>query len=137
LGFIKDSDPLHSASVDEGEEDSDLNQITDVQFWNRYYGWYSDEAQDLGPWLDETKKLYPQRGIGVSEYGAGGSIASYQERLEKPYGHGDRDHPEKWQSYVHQRAWNEIQQRDFLIGTFVWVMFDFSSSLRRKAVMTA
>ena len=121
-----------SATLGMNEEHNVLNTITDVQFWNRYFGWYNGKPEDVGPWLDATKKIHPQRGIGISEYGAGGSVTSYQEKLAKPYAHGDRDHPEKWQSYLHQRAWNEIQQRDSLVGTFVWVMFDFSSSLRKE-----
>lgn len=133
--MAKELDPSRlttSASLAMDEESNVLNTITDVQFWNRYFGWYNGKPEDVGPWLDATKKIFPRRGIGISEYGAGGSVTSYQEKLAKPYAHGDRDHPEKWQSYLHQRAWNELKQRDFVIGSFVWVMFDFSSSLRKE-----
>ncbi len=133
LAKAEDSSRLtSSASAGLDEEAEELGGISDVQFWNHYFGWYHGKPEDVGAWLDATKKQYPDKGIGLSEYGAGASFTSYQERLEKPYGHGDRDHPEKWQSHLHQRAWDEIQRRDFVLGSFVWAMFDFSSSIRKE-----
>jgi len=133
--LAKNLDPSRltaSASAGFAGEATELLGITDTQFWNRYFGWYHGEPSDLGKWLDETREVFDGKGIGVSEYGAGASTVGYQEKLVKPYGHGAPIHPENWQSHLHSQAWLELEHRDFILGSFVWSMFDFSSSLRKE-----
>jgi beta-galactosidase len=116
-----------SASNIEG----DLNKITDLIAWNKYDGWYSGMPETLGKWLDKTHKDNPRFKIGISEYGAGGSIYQHQDTLAKSIPSSPW-HPENWQTYYHIENWKVISQRPFLWGTFIWNMFDFGAAHRNE-----
>ena len=96
-----------------------MNFITDAIAWNRYDRWYGGTPSDLGKWLDDTHKKYPELRIAVSEYGAGASIYHQQDSLKKPEPAGWW-HPENWQTYYHAENWKTIASRPYLWGSFVW-----------------
>ena len=52
----------------------DMNEkiahVSDVLSYNHYFGWYGGETDMNGPWFDKFHEKYPNRPIGVSEYGA-------------------------------------------------------------------
>lgn len=121
------SRPTTAASNQGGE----LNELTDLICWNQYFGWYGGEPASIGTWADATHKKYPDRAIGISEYGAGASIYHQQEELKKPVANSYW-HPENWQAYYHEEHWKEIAKRPFLWGTFVWNMFDFGAAHRTE-----
>ena len=101
-----------------------MTNLSNIQAWNKYYGWYYGEYEDMANWLDEEHKAYPKIPLGISEYGIGGNI--YQQdtsQLEKPSGNY---FPEPEQTKYHQLTWKVIQDRPFIWGTFIWNMFDFS-----------
>ena len=50
--------------------ESPHNQLTDVLCYNHYFGWYGGDVSQNGPWLDEFHQKYPNRCVGMSEYGA-------------------------------------------------------------------
>ncbi len=108
-----------------------LHDITQTIAWNKYFGWYYHDPEKLGEWLDELHSQYPNWKIGISEYGAGGSIHQHKQVLQRPNPIGS-PHPEQWQSYYHEVHWKIIQERPYLWGTFVWNMFDFGSHFRRE-----
>lgn len=108
-----------------------MNFITDAIAWNRYDGWYGGTPSDLGKWLDDTHKKYPELRIAVSEYGAGASIYHQQDSLKKPEPAGWW-HPENWQTYYHAENWKTIASRPYLWGSFVWNMFDFGAAHRTE-----
>ncbi len=108
-----------------------MNFITDVIAWNRYDGWYGGTPSDMGKWLDDTHKKYPELRIGVSEYGAGASIYHQQDSLQKPKPTGWW-HPENWQTYYHIENWKTIVSRPYLWGSFAWNMFDFGAAHRTE-----
>lgn len=109
----------------------ELNEITDVVAWNQYFGWYGGDPSSIGEWADATHAAYPQKAIGVSEYGAGGSILHQQEELTKAVANSYW-HPENWQTYFHEEHWKSIIERPYLWGTFVWNMFDFGAAHRTE-----
>ena len=113
------------------EPDDPIHDFTDVIAWNRYFGWYYGQPQDLAGFLDKVHKKHPSRSIAISEYGAGASIRQHQAKLERPNPFGAW-HPEEWQAYVHERNYRAIEERPFVWGSFVWAMFDFTSSQRRE-----
>ncbi len=119
--------PTTSASNQSGA----INFITDVVAWNRYDGWYGGTPADLGRWLDEMHRSHPTLRIGISEYGAGGSILHQLEMLFKPVANS-RWHPENWQTQYHIDNWKEISTRSFVWGSFVWNMFDFGAAHRTE-----
>ncbi len=121
------SRPTTAASNQGGE----LNELTDLICWNQYFGWYGGEPGHIGSWADRAHKTYPERCIGISEYGAGASIYHQQPELKKPVANSYW-HPENWQAYYHEEHWKAIASRPFLWGTFVWNMFDFGAAHRTE-----
>lgn len=128
LAKILDPGRLTTSASNQGGE---INEVTDVVAWNQYYGWYGGEPSGIGKWADDMHKFYPQKGIGISEYGAGASILHQGENLKKPEA-SSYWHPENWQTYFHEEHWKAIDCRPFLWGTFVWNMFDFGAAHRRE-----
>ena len=55
-------------------KDGPMHEITDVESYNHYFGWYGGKTEDNGPWMDEYHEKYPNRCIGLSEYGCEGII---------------------------------------------------------------
>ena len=109
-----------------------VNGIPDAIAFNRYFGWYT---ATVDVWPDELDRLHatlPNRAVGISEYGAGASVAQHenhpttQPALTGPW------HPEEWQASVHEAAYAALKQRRWLWGTFVWAMFDFAADDRHE-----
>ncbi len=128
--IAKSEDPSRltvAAGLLKPDEHPDMQTITDVFAYNRYYG----DPQDMATFLDETHQLFPNQAIGISEYGAGGSIYHHTEKLERPNPVG-APHPEEWQSYYHEEHLKILDARPYVWGSFVWNMFDFSSHRRRE-----
>jgi beta-galactosidase len=108
-----------------------IHDITDAIAWNRYFGWYYKNPEDIGSFLDKTHETYPNLCIGISEYGAGASIYQHSEKLKRPNPFGS-PHPEEWQSYYHEQHLKVFNARPYVWGTFLWNMFDFGSQFRRE-----
>lgn len=108
-----------------------INEVSEIVAWNLYFGWYGGEPSSLKGWAENTHKQYPNRAIGVSEYGAGASIYHQQEELKKPEA-GSYWHPENWQTYFHEEHWKVINETPYLWGTFIWNMFDFGAAHRTE-----
>ncbi|WP_282122947.1 glycoside hydrolase family 2 protein [Algibacter mikhailovii] len=104
---------------------SNMGGISDLQAWNKYFGWYTGEYKDLGKWLDESNQTNPEIGISISEYGAGGNIFQQDiTKLDKPFG---EFFPEQDQTYCHEVSWKIIKDRPFVWSSYVWNIFDFSA----------
>ena len=112
-------------------DESELNQISDLICWNKYFGWYGDDVKQIGKWADETHKNHPDYKIGISEYGAGASIYQHEEQLKQPVPNSNW-HPEAWQAFYHEQNWKELNARSFIWGTFIWNLFDFGASHRNE-----
>ena len=112
-------------------QDDDFNGMTDWIAHNKYFGWYGNDTDDMGRFLDREHAAHPDRTIGLSEYGAGASIEQQQDTLShpEPWGHW---HPENWQTHYHIENWRQLQQRPWLWCNFIWCMFDFSAAGRRE-----
>ncbi len=109
-----------------------LHKIPELLAWNQYYGWYYGKPDDLGNFLDKMHKEEPAYKIGVSEYGAGGSVKQHEEKIRRPFPFAHPWHPEEFQATVHEGNWKAINDRPFVWGSFVWNMFDFGSYFRRE-----
>ncbi len=109
--------------------------VTDVLGLNKYFGWYNGKVQDLGPYLDKWHMEHPDRAIGLSEYGAGGSIYQHEDfypdrtRQSVP---GSHWHPEEYQTYFHEISWKEIAARPYIWFSSLWNGFDFASDSRNE-----
>ena len=132
--IVKEEDPGRlsvGASMLDPQEHASLHEITDLIAWNRYFGWYYKLPEDMGLFLDQTHRDFPDYKIGISEYGAGGSIHQHTDDLEPPNPMGS-PHPEEWQSYYHEENLKIFDQRPYVWGTFIWNMFDFGSHFRKE-----
>lgn len=112
-------------------QDGQINFITDVGAWNKYDGWYGSSPSTLASFLDQTHQDFPNRCIGISEYGAGASIYHQQDSIKQP-DPSSWWHPENWQVYYHIKNWEIISSRPYVWGTFIWNMFDFGAAHRRE-----
>jgi beta-galactosidase len=107
----------------------------DVSSFNHYPGWYGGKPSEWPAILDRTHQDLPDRGVAISEYGAGASIFQHELDPRQPKAGGPW-HPEEWQTNIHEQAWAAMQQRHWLWGTFVWCMFDFGSQGRHEGDTT-
>jgi len=109
------------------------NFVADRQAYNIYPGWYSTFASgDLAQLVDQRYAEQNHR-IALSEYGAGANPFQHVEgELKQPTANNGPQHPEEWQTYVHERDWAQIKGNPKLWGTFMWVMFDFASDGRNE-----
>jgi beta-galactosidase len=107
--------------------------VADRQAYNIYPGWYTSLAKsDLGQLVDQRYAAQRHR-IALSEYGAGANPFQHEEgALQPPNANNGLQHPEEWQTYVHERDWAQIQGNPKLWGTFLWAMFDFASDGRNE-----
>src|SRR5439155_6535788 len=112
-----------------------VNFETDVMAFNKYFGWYYGKVDGLGKFLDAAHDAVhaaaPNRAIGLSEYGAGGSVYQHADPAPRPNPAGPF-HPEEYQDLVHESAWQQIKTRPYLWCKLVWNMFDFASDARHE-----
>ncbi|MGI6254435.1 MAG: glycoside hydrolase family 2 TIM barrel-domain containing protein [Acutalibacter sp.] len=106
------------------ETDSPLLEIPDVSSYNLYFGWYLGELDQNDEFFDEYHEKYPNRCVGLSEYGADAN-PSYQSP------HPERgDYTESYQCVYHEHMLKMIEARPWLWATHVWNLFDFAADGR-------
>lgn len=112
-------------------QNDDFNGFTDIIAFNKYFGWYGGDPSELGGWLDNEHAAHTERKIGMSEYGAGGSVLQQSEELVKPEP-GGHWHPENWQTHYHIDSYRQLAERDYLWCNLIWNMFDFCAASRNE-----
>ncbi|MGN1329004.1 MAG: glycoside hydrolase family 2 protein [Eubacterium sp.] len=105
--------------------DDDYTKISDVLSYNHYFGWYGGNTSMNGPWFDNFHKKYPNKPIGLSEYGC--------EALNWHTSNPEQgDYTEEYQAYYHEELIKQIAERPYLWATHVWNMFDFAADARAE-----
>ena len=99
--------------------------ISDVLSYNHYFGWYGGNTDMNGPWFDDFHKKYPNKPIGLSEYGC----EALDWHTSTP---AQGDYTEEYQSYYHEELIKQIAERPYLWATHVWNMFDFAADARSE-----
>jgi beta-galactosidase len=99
--------------------------------YNKYFGWYDGNYNQLGAWADNLHATLPSRPIALSEYGAGANVTQHQLNPPAPPTTGQW-HPEEYQALLHEASWKQLQTRPYIWGKFVWNMFDFASDGRNE-----
>ena len=97
--------------------------ISDVVSYNHYFGWYGGETDMNGPWFDEFHAKYPNKPIGVSEYGC----EALNWHTSNPM---QGDYTEEYQAYYHEELIKQLFTRKYIWATHVWNMFDFGADAR-------
>ena len=99
--------------------------ISDVVSYNHYFGWYGGDTSMNGPWFDEFHAKYPNKPIGVSEYGC----EALNWHTSNPV---QGDYTEEYQAYYHEELIKQLFSRKYLWATHVWNMFDFGADARSE-----
>lgn len=115
-----------SANVYTVEDESPLNEITDILGYNLYYGWYYGKLEDLEKRLDKFHEARSNIPVLVSEYGVDTNpkFHSYNPTVN--------DYTEEYQMLFHNNALKTINEKPFVLGGYVWNMFDFGSANRNE-----
>ena len=129
--LAKAEDPTRLTTAATCFDDIDINEVTDLIAWNKYFGWYGGDPKQIGVWCDATHAKHPNSKIALSEYGAGASIFHHQDELV-PTKPGSYWHPEAWQAIYHEENWKAINARPYIWGSFIWNLFDFAAAHRTE-----
>ena len=100
-------------------------QIPDVVSYNHYFGWYGGDTTMNGPWLDKFHAMFPNKPIGLSEYGC----EALNWHTSNPV---QGDYTEEYQAYYHEELIKQLFTRKYLWATHVWNMFDFGADARAE-----
>lgn len=126
---LKREDPSRASvmaqSVGEVYNGTGLSDVTDILGMNLYFGWYYDEFDTLGVFLDRLHRDHPDRPLLVSEYGAG-SDERVHTRSPRRY-----DFSSELAQNFHLESFRIMAERPYLVGTAVWNQFDFGSEGRQ------
>lgn len=117
--------PTTIAAVTMCSIDDEYVHISDILSYNHYFGWYGGNVSMYGPWFDNFHKKYPNKAIGISEYGC---EALNWHTSEPEQG----DYTEEYQAYYHEEVIKQIIDRPYLWATHVWNMFDFAADARAE-----
>ena len=117
--------PTTVASVTMCPIDAEYVHISDVLSYNHYFGWYGGTTDMNGPWFDDFHKKYPNKAIGISEYGC----EALDWHTSNPV---QGDYTEEYQAYYHEELIKQIADRPYLWATHVWNMFDFAADARAE-----
>lgn len=100
-------------------------QISDVVSYNHYFGWYGGDVSMNGPWFDKFHAEFPNKPIGMSEYGC--------EALNWHTSNPEAgDYTEEYQAYYHEELIKQLYTRPYIWATHVWNMFDFAADARSE-----
>lgn len=121
---LDETRPSVMAQVSPLPMESEHNQISDVVSYNHYFGWYGGDLEDNEKWLDAFHEKYPDRPLGISEYGCEGITTYHNDEPKRG------DYSEDYQAKYHEHMAKIIDERPWLWATHVWNMFDFGCDAR-------
>lgn len=107
------------------------NWIPDIVAWNKYLGWYGSAPENFAATMDNIHNSFPDRCVGLSEYGAGANVNQHEQYPVHPSTTGQW-HPEEYQSYFHEVHWNAIKNRPYIWCSAIWNGFDFAADNRNE-----
>ena len=113
------------------ETTSPILEIPDVNSYNLYFGWYLGELEQNDEFFDKYHADYPDRCIGLSEYGADANPQYQNSHPEKG------DYTESYQCIYHEHMAKMIADRPWLWATHAWNTFDFAADGVMRAASTA
>lgn len=108
-------------------EETGIGDIPMIAGWNLYHGWYYDQFEDFGKFMDEEKRKHPHRIHIISEFGAGGHTGIYSNTPER------FDFSIEGQIDFTQAIIQQIKDRKYIAGGALWNLVDFSSESRVDA----
>lgn len=116
---------LHFNEIYNDTKIADLSMLIG---WNLYFGWYNGTIPDLGNFLDDQHKRFPNRSIMISEYGPGADV-NISSTTPKKY-----DYTQEYQLMLHKSYYEQVMARDFVAGMTAWNFADFGSEFRGETI---
>jgi beta-galactosidase len=110
------------------------NLIPDWTCYNIYPGWYRPVTPGPDDTIAQFSKEIGKR-TALSEYGAGGNPFQHEQGPVVWRGGKMANnplHPEEYQSAVHEADYAQIAVNPNLWGSFIWTMFDFTSTQKNE-----
>jgi beta-galactosidase len=103
-----------------------LTKIPKLVGWNLYFGWYYDQFEDFGKFLDRHHKELPDKPVLVTEFGA-----DADNRLHS-------FNPVRFDNTVdsleyHKASLKTIMERPFVAGASIWNLADFTAERRAES----
>ncbi len=108
----------------EVEHADGYENIPDVVGMNLYFGWYYNDFDAFGKFVDDFHTTHPNTPIIISEYG-GGSDERIHASNPQAF-----DFSAEYQQMLHESTFKQIMERDYIAGSALWNQFDFGSKLR-------
>ena len=105
--------------------DAEYLKIPDVLSYNHYFGWYGGDVSSYAPFFDNFHAKYPDRPVGLSEYGAE-ALNWHTSRPESG------DYTEEYQAKYHEEVIRQLFKKKYIWATHVWNMFDFAADARAE-----
>ncbi|MGN0167305.1 MAG: glycoside hydrolase family 2 protein [Acetatifactor sp.] len=105
--------------------DEEYVHIPDVVSYNHYFGWYGGDTSMNGEFMDKFHKKYPDKAIGMSEYGCEALNWHSSEPVQG-------DYTEEYQAHYHEELIKQLFTRPYIWATHVWNMFDFAADARSE-----
>ncbi len=105
--------------------DNEYVHIPDVVSYNHYFGWYGGDISMNGEFMDKFHAKYPNKPIGLSEYGC----EALNWHTSNPT---QGDYTEEYQAYYHEELIKQLFTRPYIWATHVWNMFDFAADARAE-----
>ncbi|MCI8712186.1 MAG: glycoside hydrolase family 2 protein [Ruminococcus sp.] len=106
--------------------DDEYVHVPDTVSYNLYLGWYEGTIEDNGKFLDRFHEKYPNRPLGMSEYGCEAPLNWHSSKPRQG------DYTEEYQAHYHEELIKQVAARPWLWATHVWNMFDFASDARAE-----
>lgn len=126
LAKLEDPDRYTVAVNGYGHVEHPVNQNTDIQGMNRYFGWYEKKVQDIKPWIEAMETEYPWQRFMLTEYGADANIDHQTEYLGDALNWTKPFYPETFQTKTHEYQWSVIAAHPYILASYLWNMFDFA-----------
>lgn len=102
--------------------------ITDVQGWNLYQGWYGGDISGFEKYLENQRRLYPDRSLIVSEWGAGSDKRLHSVN-PKPF-----DFSIEYQQKYIEHYLPYMEKNDYISGGAYWNFIDFNVAERQESM---
>ena len=129
---VKEEDPDRLTTMayhgSDAYHEAGLSDLTDVQGWNLYQGWYGGRMDEFEESLSRQHRQHPHHHLIVSEYGAGSDRRIHSLEPE-PF-----DFSIEYQQDYLEHYLPVIEDSAFVAGASHWNFIDFSSAKRAESM---
>lgn len=105
-----------------------LTKIPRLVGWNLYEGWYSDNLEDFGKYLDRHHRELPDKPILITEFGADADNRIHSAnpiRFDKSV---------EYTMAFHQAYLKAILDRPFVAAGMIWNLTEFNTAVRAETL---